>query len=71
MPDHAHVATGSRHEKEEVLRLMNGIAARRIIQYLKENGHAESLFKLRIADRGRNHKHSVWQHHTDSLDLFW
>ena len=54
----------------DALRLLNGVAARRIIQYLKENGFERSLFKLRGETRERNHKHSVWQHHPDSLDIF-
>ena len=57
-------------ELSEVLRLLNGIAARRVIQYLKENGFESSLFRLRGEVRERNHKHSVWEHHTDSLDIF-
>ena len=70
MPDHGHVLTNRDRPMKEVLRLMNGIAARRILQHLEEGGHVESLRKLRIAVRERNHKHSVWHHHTDSLEIF-
>jgi putative transposase len=70
MPDHVHLLVYSDKELSEVLRLLNGIAARRVIQYLKESGFESSLFKLRGEVRERNHKHSVWEHHTDSLDIF-
>ncbi len=70
MPDHVHLLVYSEKEMSEALRLLNGVSARRIIQYLKENGFEESLFKLRGETRARNHKHSVWQHHPDSLDIF-
>lgn len=70
MPDHVHLLVYSEKTMTEVLRLLNGVAARRIIQYLKENGFERSLFKLRGETRAKNHKHSVWQHHPDSLDIF-
>lgn len=70
MPDHVHLLVYSEKEMSEVLRLINGVSARRIIQYLKENKLDQSLFKLRGEVRGRNHKHSVWQHHSDSLEIF-
>jgi REP element-mobilizing transposase RayT len=37
MLDHVHVLAYSEKEMKDVLRLMNGIAAHRIIQYLKDN----------------------------------
>ncbi len=70
MPDHAHSLVYSQKKMEDVLRLMNGISARRIIQYLKENEFTTSLQKLRGQVRERKHKHSVWHHHTDSLEIF-
>lgn len=70
MLDHVHLLAYSERKMEDVLRLMNGISARRIIQYLNENNYQSSLFKLRGAIRERNHKHSVWQHHSDSLGIF-
>jgi len=70
MSDHVHLLVYSEKEMSETLRLLNGVSARRIIQYLKENGFERSLFKLRSEIRERNHKHSVWQHHSDSLDIF-
>ncbi len=70
MPDHVHLLIYSEREMKDALRLLNGVAAHRVIQYLKENGYELSLFKLRGEIRNRNHKHSVWQHHPDSLDIF-
>ncbi len=70
MPDHVHLLLHSDKEMADALRLINGVAARRVIQYLKENGFDQSLFKLRGEIRERNHKHSVWQHHPDSLEIF-
>ena len=70
MPDHTHTLVYSERKIEDALRLMNGISARRVIQYLKENNFDSSLFKLRTTTRERNHKHSVWQHHSDSLEIF-
>jgi REP element-mobilizing transposase RayT len=69
MPDHRHLLVYTKKEIDEALRLLNGVSARRIIQYLKENGFESSLFKLRGETRERNHKHSVWQHHPDSLKI--
>jgi putative transposase len=69
MLDHVHSLVYSKKEMKEVLRLLNGISARRVIQYLKENSFESSLFKLRGETRERNHKHSVWQHHPDSLEI--
>lgn len=70
MPDHAHLLVYSERKMEDVLRLLNGISARRVIQYLKDNNFESSLSKLRGMTRERNHKHSVWQHHPDSLEIF-
>lgn len=70
MPDHVHLLVYGDRRMEDVLRLLNGVSARRVIQYLKDNGFDNSLFKLRGETRERNHKHSVWQHHSDSLEIF-
>lgn len=70
MRDHVHALVYSERAMKDVLRLLNGVSARRVIQYLKANGFQTSLFKLRGEVRERNHRHSVWQHHTDSLEIF-
>ncbi|HEV7798124.1 MAG TPA: transposase [Pyrinomonadaceae bacterium] len=43
MPDHIHVLIGSPRKPSAVLRYVNGIASRRIINFLKESGHDVSL----------------------------
>jgi REP element-mobilizing transposase RayT len=69
MLDHTHMLVHSDKDMSGTLRLLNGVSARRIIQYLKEHNYEESLCKLRGEVRDRNHKHSVWHHHTDSLEI--
>src|SRR5436189_6409509 len=59
MPDHTHLLTGNARAMKDVLRFMNGVSARRVINYLKENGYESSLTKLRIEERENRHKHSV------------
>jgi len=70
MLDHVHMLAASEKSMSDTLRLVNGISARRIIQFLKENNFQSSLLKLRGEMRERNHRHSVWQHHSDSLEIF-
>ena len=69
MPDHSHLVTDSARKISDILRFTNGISARRVIDYLKENNYQSSLTKLRQADKARGYKHSVWQHHPDAFDL--
>lgn len=65
MPDHTHLLTGGQLSPSNTLRYLNGIAARRIIDYLKNAGNVTSLDKLKILARGE-HKFSVWQHHSNT-----
>lgn len=51
MPDHTHLITDNAREIKDVLRFMNGISAKRIIDHLKSNGFESSLAKLRIQER--------------------
>jgi len=69
MLDHTHVLTDTAREMKEVLRYLNGVSAKRLINHLKENGHESSLAKLRIQDRGKNHKYSVYEHHPNALRI--
>ena len=69
MPDHTHVLTDNAREMKDVLRYLNGISAKRLINHLKENGYESSLAKLRIQERGKNHKHSVYEHHPNALRI--
>lgn len=63
MLDHLHALVGSQSKPSAVLRYINGIAGRRIINFLKESGHDVSLTKLRHSRGPREYKYSVWDHH--------
>jgi putative transposase len=63
MPDHTHVMTDDAREMKDVLRFLNGISARRIINHLKEHYLESSLQKLRIVERKDEQKYSVYEHH--------
>lgn len=52
MPDHVHLLVYSKKEISDALRLLNGISARRIIQYLKTSGFEGSLFQTAWRDTG-------------------
>ena len=69
MIDHTHLLTDNARGMSDVLRFLNGIAARRVINYLKEGGFHSSLQKLRIADRSDTQKYSVYQHHPNALRI--
>jgi putative transposase len=70
MLDHLHLVTDSSRKSTEVLRLINGIVGRRILDHLKSSGHLESLEKLRINDRSDGSKYTIWQRHPD-VRLLW
>ena len=63
MPDHLHALIGSQRKPSEVLRYVNGISGRRVIDYLKENSFESSLQKLARENGNRQHKYSLWDHH--------
>jgi putative transposase len=63
MPDHIHALIGSQRKPSEVLRYVNGIASRRVINFLKEGGYESSLQKLKHAEGPRQHRYSLWDHH--------
>ena len=67
MPEHYHVITDGVLKASEVLRYLNGISARRVINYLKEHGYESSLTKLRRKGTSGDHKYSVWQHHSNTF----
>ena len=46
MLDHMHLLTSRPSTTSNVLRVLKGITARRLIDYLKGNGHSTSLAKL-------------------------
>jgi putative transposase len=69
MPDHYHIITDSSRKPSEVLRYLNGITARRIINYLKENKFTDSLDKLKQETKKREYKYSLWEHHPNVFSL--
>ena len=70
MLDHLHLLTSRPSTTSEVLRVLKGLSARRVINYLKENNHASSLAKLQHAQRERNYKYSVWQTEKNVLSVY-
>ncbi len=69
MPDHSHLVTDNARDMKDVLRFMNGVSAKRVIDHLKENGYESSLAKLRIQEREGNHIHSVYEHHPNAFRI--
>jgi putative transposase len=63
MYDHLHI------NESETLRYINGVSANKVIKYLKENGHEESLIKLRTEEKKRGYKHSAWEHHSNTFEI--
>ncbi|HZE68944.1 MAG TPA: hypothetical protein VE135_05375 [Pyrinomonadaceae bacterium] len=66
MLDDLHAIVGSELKPSKVLQFINGIVSRRVIQYLKDQDHERSLQKLRHADRRRNYRYSLWDHHPNA-----
>lgn len=69
MPDHYHIITNSNRKISEVTRYINGITARRIIDYLRGNGFTSSLEKLKQATKKRGYKYSLWEHHPNAFSI--
>ncbi len=69
MPDHTHYLTDCARRIGEVLRFLNGISARRVINYLKDNNFDDSLQKLRIAERKDTQRYSVYEHHPNAIRI--
>ena len=69
MPDHLHVVSDSARPSEDILRFINGITGRRVIDYLKDHGYESSLLKLRRETKKKNYLYSLWDHHPDARVL--
>src|SRR6266566_2839926 len=67
MPDHLHAITDGAQPPSKVLRYINGIISRRVIDHLKERGHNASLQKLRHETKERGYRYSLWEHHNNAL----
>lgn len=70
LPDHMHVITDRNKKIRDVLRFLNGVAAKFILDHLKNEGFDRSLAKLRIQERGFKHKYSVYQHHSNAFEIY-
>ena len=66
MPDHYHIITDSSRAASDTLRFLNGISAKRILDHLKSIA-SPSLKKLRMFEKKRGYKYSVWEHHPDTF----
>jgi REP element-mobilizing transposase RayT len=69
MPDHIHAITDGTLKPSDTLRFVNGILSHRVIEYLKVNGHAVSLAKLRTQEKGRRYRYSLVDHHSNIMLL--
>jgi REP element-mobilizing transposase RayT len=63
VPDHIHVITDGEKKATAALRYINGTVSRRLIDFLKSEGHLSSLEKLRHEEYRRRHRYSLWDHH--------
>ena len=70
MIDHIHLLTDQPKPPSEVLRMIKGITAHRVINYLKENEYTSSLEKLRHEVRKRNYRYSLWQTEKNVFPIF-
>ena len=69
MPDHLHAITDGNLKPCEILRYINGIISRRVIDHLKEHGHNASLLKLRHETKERGYRYSLWDHHSNVFSI--
>ncbi len=70
MLDHMHLITTRPSSTSNLLRVLKGLTARRIIDYLKICGYESSLRKLRHSKRSRNYSYSLWQTEKNVLPIF-
>ena len=72
MPDHAHAIVNNRSGTiSDWLRRVRGNSARKILAWLREEGHSKSLAKLALSSpQKRNHTHAVWQKDPSVIDLW-
>ena len=70
MLDHLHLLTSRPSTTSDVLRVLKGLSARRVIDYLKVKNYLTSLAKLAHQERERNYKHSLWQTEKNVLPIF-
>ena len=64
MLDHLHLLTNRPSTTSDLLRVIKGLTAHRVIDYLKANNYAEHQ------TRDRNYKHSLWQPEKNVFEIF-
>ena len=69
MLDHLHLLTNRPSTNSDLLRVIKGLTAHRVIDYLKNN-YQSSLKKLEHQVRDRNYKYSLWQTEKNLFDIF-
>ncbi|MFN2516418.1 MAG: transposase [Pyrinomonadaceae bacterium] len=69
MPDHLHMITDRILKLSIVLRYINGITSRRVIDHLKQRGHNASLQKLKHETKERAYRYSLWDHHSNVFSI--
>ena len=62
--------TSKPNTTSDVLRVLKGITARRVIDYLKEKNYLDALAKLQHQQRERNYRYSLWQTEKNVLPIF-
>jgi REP element-mobilizing transposase RayT len=70
MLDHVHLLASRPSTTSDLLRVIKGITARRIIDYLKVHSYESSLGKLRHQERDRKYRYSLWQTDKNVLPVF-
>ena len=70
MLDHIHLLASRRSTTSDLLRVLKGLTARRIIDYLKEKNYESSLAKLQHQERDRRYRYSLWQTEKNVLPVF-
>jgi putative transposase len=70
MLDHVHLLANRPSTTSNLLRVLKGITARRVIDYLKVQGYASSLAKLQHQEQDRKYKYSLWQIEKNVLPVF-
>ena len=70
MMDHLHLLTSRPGANSDLLRVLKGLTARRVIDHLKEKKYESSLAKLQHQERERNYKYSLWQTEKNVLPIF-
>ena len=59
MMDHMHLLTSRPSTTSDVLRVLKGLTARRVIDYLKAGSYFDSLAKLKHQEQDRNYRYSL------------